>query len=93
MKSVLPGLTAMALAMPLAVQAPALAKVPENPLRAELKQPVIKWTCVHAGKRLDQGAKACLNTPAGPRLAICSMVLNNTSWQTTPRPCTPGGVN
>ncbi len=93
MRNVLPALTAPALAMSALAQAPAFAKVPDNPLRAELKQPVIKWTCVHQGKRIAQGAKACLKTPTGPRLAVCGMVLNNTSWQTTPRPCTPGGEN
>jgi hypothetical protein len=29
----------------------------------------------------------CLQTPKGPRIAVCVMVLNNTSWQISETPC------
>lgn len=37
--------------------------------------------CVAAGKKYHIGEVACLNLPQGKRLARCSMVLNNSSWE------------
>jgi len=44
-------------------------------------------TCRVEGRSVAVGATACLRTADGPRLAECGMVLNNTSWQITRRPC------
>lgn len=87
MKQVLPVLAVMALMMLALAEAPAAAKVPDNPLSAELKQPTITWSCVLAGKRMAQGAKACLSTGQGQRLAICGKVLNNSSWLFSGKSC------
>lgn len=43
--------------------------------------------CRAAGVSVQVGQSACLATPAGRRLATCGMVLNNTSWQFSERPC------
>jgi hypothetical protein len=44
-------------------------------------------TCRVEGRSVAVGATACLRTADGPKLAECGMVLNNTSWQITRRPC------
>jgi hypothetical protein len=44
-------------------------------------------TCRIEGRSVAVGATACLRTADGPRVAECGMVLNNTSWQITRRPC------
>lgn len=44
-------------------------------------------TCRIDGRSVAVGATACLRTADGPRVAECGMVLNNTSWQITRRPC------
>jgi hypothetical protein len=43
--------------------------------------------CRAQGRMFAVGESACLRTATGPRLAECGMVLNNTSWQFTERPC------
>jgi hypothetical protein len=43
--------------------------------------------CRAQGRTFAVGETACLRTGEGPRLAECGMVLNNTSWQFTARPC------
>ena len=43
--------------------------------------------CRAQGKTFAVGEIACLRTSEGPRVAECGMVLNNTSWQFTARPC------
>jgi hypothetical protein len=43
--------------------------------------------CRAQGRTFALGEMACLRTAEGPRIAECGMVLNNTSWQFTPRPC------
>jgi hypothetical protein len=43
--------------------------------------------CRAQGRTFTVGQNACLQTPAGPRVAECGMVLNNTSWHFTERPC------
>jgi hypothetical protein len=44
-------------------------------------------TCRARGRNFELGQSACLQTPKGPRIAVCAMVLNNTSWQLTETPC------
>jgi hypothetical protein len=43
--------------------------------------------CLAQGKSFAVGETACLRTAEGPRIAECGMVLNNTSWQFTAKPC------
>ena len=44
-------------------------------------------TCRARNRNFELGQTACLQTPGGPRLAVCVMVLNNTSWQISDTPC------
>jgi hypothetical protein len=43
--------------------------------------------CRAPGRTFEVGQTGCLQTPEGPRLAECAMVLNNTSWRFTESPC------
>jgi hypothetical protein len=43
--------------------------------------------CRAPGRVFQLGERACLRTPQGSRLAICGMVLNNTSWLFSDVPC------
>jgi len=44
-------------------------------------------TCRSQGRDYELGKSVCLPTPKGARIAICGMVLNNTSWQFSDTPC------
>jgi hypothetical protein len=44
-------------------------------------------TCRALGRSFELGQTACLPTPKGPRMAVCVMVLNMTSWQMSDTPC------
>lgn len=44
-------------------------------------------TCRYQGSDFSIGENICLNGPNGPRMAVCTMVLNNTSWKTMETPC------
>ncbi len=48
---------------------------------------VADCTCRGPGVVAKHGQTVCLRTPAGPRLARCEMVLNNSSWTFLPEPC------
>jgi hypothetical protein len=39
------------------------------------------------GQDFELGQSTCLATAKGARIAICGMVLNNTSWQFSDTPC------
>jgi hypothetical protein len=43
--------------------------------------------CRAQGRTFAVGESACLRTAMGARVAHCGMVLNNTSWHFTERPC------
>jgi hypothetical protein len=47
----------------------------------------LECRCLAQGRSFGLGETACLRTSEGPRLAECGMVLNNTSWRFTQRPC------
>lgn len=47
----------------------------------------IPCTCRAAGRDYQLGEMVCLTTNGGPRLAICAMELNNTSWRVSRDPC------
>jgi hypothetical protein len=44
-------------------------------------------TCSHKGNKVLEGQQACLKTPKGMQMALCSRVLNNTSWKFLGTPC------
>lgn len=44
-------------------------------------------TCRYFGVKYRIGETVCLRGPDGPRLARCSMMLNNTTWETLDRSC------
>jgi hypothetical protein len=50
-------------------------------------------TCRAGGQDYEVGSTVCLQTPKGQRLATCGMVLNNTSWRFSDKPCTGPEVN
>jgi len=50
-------------------------------------------TCRAQGRQFELGQTACLTTPKGARLAICGMVLNNTSWQFSDALCAVSDVS
>lgn len=58
------------------------------PDRRGLAEPVLPpCTCRAQGRLFDMGEEACLATPDGPRLAICAMDQNVSSWKPTARTC------
>ena len=44
-------------------------------------------TCRAGGRDYEVGRTVCLAVPEGHRLAICGMVMNNTSWRFSDTPC------
>ncbi len=44
-------------------------------------------TCRAAGRVFEMGETTCLDTPSGPRQAICAMDQNVTSWRPTANAC------
>jgi hypothetical protein len=44
-------------------------------------------TCRAGGRNYELGQTACISTPQGFRLAVCGMVLNNTSWRISTDAC------
>ena len=43
--------------------------------------------CRYFGEYYSLGSTVCIKTPAGMRIAYCSMNLNNTSWDITEESC------
>jgi hypothetical protein len=75
-----------ALAVLILVAPPALAHDPPQVVQAQAHDPA-ECYCRAQGRTFAVGETACLRTNDGPRLAQCGMVLNNTSWKMTERPC------
>lgn len=48
-------------------------------------------TCRYFGQRYDIGDSVCLSQPEGRKIAVCTMVINNPSWQVTNTPCPSAG--
>jgi hypothetical protein len=44
-------------------------------------------TCRAAGRVFEMGETTCLETPSGPRLAVCAMDQNVSSWRATSNTC------
>jgi putative hemolysin len=59
---------------------------PAEPAQAAVHNPADCY-CRAQGKMFAVGETICLRTSEGPRMAQCGMVLNNTSWRFTERPC------
>jgi hypothetical protein len=47
----------------------------------------IPCQCRYQGSALPLGAKVCLHTRDGPRLARCDLLLNNSTWVPTDAAC------
>lgn len=60
----------------------------EWPSQSQRWTPVIpECTCRAMGRDFRMGEIVCLRTAQGERLAICGMVLNNSSWHMSETPC------
>ena len=70
------GSTAGAQDRAMALDPPRLAQAPE-PL----------CFCWSDGRKIAEGASACIRTTQGRRLASCGRVINMMSWQVTETPC------
>jgi hypothetical protein len=46
-----------------------------------------RCTCRAFGRSFELDQSVCLPTSKGPRIAVCVMVLNMTSWQISDTPC------
>jgi hypothetical protein len=46
-----------------------------------------RCTCRAFGRSFELDQSVCLPTSKGPRIAVCVMVLNMTSWQISNTPC------
>ena len=60
----------------IAIDPPRLAQAPE-PL----------CFCWSDGRKIAEGANACIRTTQGRRIAACGRVINMMSWQVTETPC------
>jgi hypothetical protein len=49
-------------------------------------------TCRALGRSFELGQSLCLATPDGPRVAICGMQINVTSWRFSQTPCVSAGT-
>lgn len=43
--------------------------------------------CWNDGKKVAEGASACIRTTEGRRLALCGRVVNMMSWDVSQQPC------
>ena len=62
---------------------PAIALDP--PRTAQAPEPLC--FCWNDGRKIAEGAAACIRTTQGRRLAHCGRVINMMSWQVTETPC------
>lgn len=80
---------ALAAIVSLAPLSPSLAQerpVPLDPPRlAQAPEPLC--FCWSDGRKIAEGASACIKTNRGRRLAKCDRVINVMSWQVTENPC------
>lgn len=67
---------------------PAAAEPPralEPPRLTQTPEPLC--FCWNDGRKIPEGASACIRTTQGRRLAACGRVINMMSWQVTDNPC------
>ena len=57
----------------------------EPPRLAQAPEPLC--FCWNEGRKIAEGAAACIRTTQGRRLAQCGRVINMMSWQVTETPC------
>lgn len=62
---------------------PAIALEP--PRLAQAPEPLC--FCWNEGRKIAEGAAACIRTTQGRRMAQCGRVINMMSWQVTETPC------
>ncbi|WP_156395756.1 hypothetical protein [Bosea sp. Leaf344] len=77
----LAGMTALS-AAPAAAEAP---RALEPPRLTQTPEPLC--FCWNDGRKIPEGASACIRTTQGRRLAACGRVINMMSWQVTEQPC------
>lgn len=77
----------LSLVVPLAPAAIAPSARAAEPAPAWTPPPLPPCTCRAEGRVFDMGEEACLATLEGPRMAICAMDQNVTSWKPTARTC------
>jgi hypothetical protein len=68
--------------------APAAADTPralEPPRMTQTPEPLC--FCWNDGRKIPEGASACIRTTQGRRLAACGRVINMMSWQISDNPC------
>ncbi len=49
-------------------------------------------TCRALGRSYELGQSLCLTTPSGPRVAVCDLLVNVTSWRFSQTPCVSAGT-
>ncbi len=69
----------------LPVQAGEPPRALEPPRRAQAPEPLC--FCWSDGRKIAEGATACIRTSHGRRLAACGRVINMMSWEVTDTPC------
>lgn len=74
---------ALCMTTPAAVAEPALAL--DRPRLAQAPEPLC--FCWNDGRKIAEGAIACIRTTQGRRLAACGRVINMMSWEVTENPC------
>jgi hypothetical protein len=83
------GLYALALAgLACLITAPAAGETPralEPPRLTQVPEPLC--FCWNEGRKIPEGASACIRTTQGRRLAACGRVINMMSWQVSDNPC------
>lgn len=67
------------------LQASEFAVALEPPRLAQAPEPLC--FCWNDGRKIAEGAAACIRTTQGRRLAQCGRVINMMSWQVTDTPC------
>jgi hypothetical protein len=73
----------MGLATPAFAAEPALAL--DRPRLAQAPEPLC--FCWSEGRKVAEGATACIRTTQGRRLAACGRVINMMSWEVSENPC------
>ncbi len=73
----------LCLATPVFAAEPAFAL--DRPRLAQAPEPLC--FCWSEGRKIAEGAIACIRTTQGRRLAACGRVINMMSWEVTENPC------
>jgi hypothetical protein len=69
----------------LPTQAQEQAEALDKPRMAQAPEPYC--FCWSDGKKIAEGATACIRTTKGRRLALCGRVINMMSWEVSENPC------